>query len=215
MHLPDGIVSAAVAAGGYVAAGGLTWGTLRIVSKENEDPRRLIPRASLLTAVFFVASLVHFPLPPASVHLTLSGLMGVMLGWLSFPAIVVGLFFQAAMFQHGGLTTLGVNACLMGIPALLCHGLFQLRVVLGRYKKPVNAVLGFLAGFGAVAISAFFAALLLIYTIPEHLDAVSEKTAVIALSMAHVPVAVLEGVFTALLVLFLLGVKPELLETKK
>jgi len=138
-----------------------------------------------------------------------------MLGWFSFPAILVGLFFQAVMFQHGGLTTLGINACLMGIPALLSNGLFQVCRLFGKDKQVTNALAGFISGFLAVALAAFFAALLLINTIPEHLDAVSERAAVTALSLAHVPIAVLEGVITAIIVLYLLRVKPELLELNK
>ncbi|MEN9223377.1 MAG: energy-coupling factor ABC transporter permease, partial [Thermostichus sp. BF3_bins_97] len=40
-----------------------------------QDPRRHLPKAALLTAAFFVASSIHLPLPPASVHLVLNGLV--------------------------------------------------------------------------------------------------------------------------------------------
>jgi len=212
MHIPDGIIPVQAALGGYVAAGGAAWLTLVKIRRKYKNPREAIPRASLLTAVFFAASLVHIPLPPTSVHLVLSGLVGVILGWFAFPAILVGLFFQAVMFQHGGLTTLGVNACLIGLPALLSGALFQLRRYFGRNRAVPNALLAFGGGFLAVAVGAFSAALLLTFTIPAHLDAAAERAAIIALSLAHLPVALLEGVFTALVVLFLLRVKPELLE---
>lgn len=215
MHIPDGIIPASAALGGYAAAGAATWLALYKIKRCYKSPRAGIPRASLLTAAFFTASLVHIPLPPASVHLVLSGLVGVILGWYAFPAILVGLFLQAVMFQHGGLTTLGVNACLMGLPALLSHRLFQLRRVLGRDKPVPNALLAFLAGFLAVALGALGAALLLIFTVPAHLNAAAERAAVTALSLAHLPVALLEGVFTALVVLFLLRVKPDLLELER
>jgi cobalt/nickel transport system permease protein len=215
MHIPDGIIPTSAALGGYAAAGAATWLALYKIKRRHKNPHEGIPRASLLTAAFFTASLVHIPLPPASVHLVLSGLVGVILGWYAFPAILVGLFLQAVMFQHGGLTTLGVNACLMGLPALLCHRLFQLRRLLGRGKPVPNALLAFLAGFLAVALGALGAALLLIFTVPAHLDAAAERAAVTALSLAHLPVALLEGVFTALVVLFLLRVKPDLLELER
>jgi cobalt/nickel transport system permease protein len=212
MHIPDGIIPVSAALGGYAAAGGAAWFTFRKIQRKYKNSREAIPRASLLTAVFFAASLVHIPLPPTSVHLVLSGLVGVILGWYAFPAILVGLFFQAVMFQHGGLTTLGINACLIGLPALFAGGLFQLRRFFGREKAAANALLAFLSGFMAVALSAVMAAFLLVFTIPAHLDAAAERAAVTALSLAHLPVALLEGVFTAMVVLFLLRVKPELLE---
>lgn len=94
---------------------------------QQPNPEENIPKAALMTAAFFVATWIHIPVPPTSVHLVLNGIMGVVLGWYAVPAIVVGLFLQVVMFQHGGLTTLGVNATMMGVPALLAFGIFQLR----------------------------------------------------------------------------------------
>ncbi len=212
MHIPDGILPVSVAVGGFAAAGGMTWLSLRQIERKHSDPRQGIPKASLLTAVFFMASLVHIPVPPASVHLVLSGLMGVVLGWYAFPAILVGLFFQAVMFQHGGLTMLGVNACLMGIPALLAFSIFRLRGLLGETSRVPNAVLGFAGSFVAVALGALLAALLIVATVPAYLDASVERAAVTGLLAAHIPLGVIEGVFTAMVVLFLLRVQPDLLK---
>lgn len=215
MHIPDGILPVSAALGGYAAAGGMTWLSLNRIKHKFSNPREIIPRASLLTAAFFIASLIHIPVPPTSVHLVLSGLMGVILGWFAYPAILVGLFFQAVMFQHGGLTTLGVNACLMGIPALLAGFIFRTRHLLGIYNPAINAGLAFAGSFLAIAAGALAAAMLLIYTIPAQLDAAAERTAIITLGLAHLPVALLEGVFAALVILFLLRVKPEMLEMEE
>lgn len=212
MHIPDGILPVSTALGGYAAAGGMTWLSLNMIKKIFANPREIIPRASLLTAAFFISSLIHIPVPPTSVHLILSGLMGVILGWFAFPAIIVGLFFQAVMFQHGGLTTLGINACLMGIPAILAGFIFRTRRLFGANNKAVNALLAFGGSFLAITCGALAAALLLVYTIPAQLDAAAERTAIITLGLAHLPLALLEGIFTALVVLFLMRVKPEMLE---
>jgi cobalt/nickel transport system permease protein len=214
MHIPDGILPVSVALSGYAAAGGMTWLSLNRIRKNIKNPRELIPRASLLTAAFFVASLIHIPVPPTSVHLVLSGLIGVILGWFAFPAILVGLFFQAVMSQHGGLTTMGINACLMGIPALVAGALFRTRRYFGAASKITNGLLAFVGSFIAVASGALAAALILIYTIPAQLDAAAERAAIITLAAAHLPVALIEGIFTAMVVVFLLRVKPELLEVE-
>lgn len=214
MHIPDGIVPAYVAITGYAVAGGTTWLSLDRIKRKYENPRELIPTASLLTAVFFVASLIHIPFPPTSVHLVLAGLMGVILGWYAFPAILIGLFFQAVMFQHGGLTTLGLNACIMGIPALLAYGFFRLRYRFGGDKPVTGAIFGFLAGFLGIAIAALASSLVLILTIPANLDVSAERAAILTLLVAHMPLAALEGVFTAMVVLFLLRVKPALLQAE-
>ena len=84
-HIPDGVVAVPVlATGALVSAGGLALGLRRLT------PERM-PRVAVLSAVFFVASLIHLPAGPASVHLMLNGIMGAVLGAAAFPAIVVAL----------------------------------------------------------------------------------------------------------------------------
>ncbi len=214
MHIPDGIIPVTTAVSGYAAAGGITWLSLRGIRKQYENPRNAVPRAALLAAAFFVASLIHIPIPPVSVHLVLSGLIGVMLGWFAFPVILVGLLLQAVMFQHGGLTTLGLNACIIGLPALLASLIFRLRNFFGRDKLLPNAIFAFLGAFTAIVISILMLSILLIYTIPGYMDPAAERTAVMVLSAAYMPVALIEGIFTAMVVIFLLRVQPALLENE-
>jgi len=211
MHIPDGILPAAVCAAGYATTGAATWVSLRKINQQ-EDPRAGIPKASLLTSAFFVASWIHVPVPPTSAHLVLNGLLGAALGYYAFPAILIGLFFQAVMFQHGGLTTLGVNAAMMGVPALLSYYIFRLRGLVDQENRVWTAVFGFVAGAVGLGIAALVAMVLLITTIPAHLDVEAERASIYALTAAHVPLMLIEGLFTALVVLFLQRVKPELLE---
>jgi cobalt/nickel transport system permease protein len=212
MHIPDGVLPATVCAVGYVTAGASTWYSLRRIKQQKEDPREGVPKASLLTAAFFVASWIHIPVPPTSVHLVLNGLMGAVLGWYAFPAILIGLFFQTVMFQHGGLTTLGVNATMMGVPALLAYYIFRLRNIGEKESRVWPGLLGFLAGAGGLGLAALLALVLLVTTIPSHLNAEVERASIYALTLAHIPLMVLEGIFTALVVVFLQRVRPELLE---
>lgn len=212
MHIPDGIVPASVAAAGYVAAAGVTWLSLRKVEAQHANPRDGIPKASLLTAVFFISSLVHIPVPPSSVHLMLGGLMGVVLGWYAFPAVLVGLFFQALMFQHGGLTTLGLNACIIGLPALLAHLVYHYGGRWSGSRPGIRAVLAFVSGSLAVATGSLIAATVIFFTVPAYLDATVEQAAITGFVVAHLPLAAIEGMFTSAVVVFLLKVKPTLLE---
>ena len=212
MHIPDGVLSTAVVVAGYATTGAATWHSLRMINRK-PNPQEGIPKASLLTAAFFVASWIHIPVPPMSVHLVLNGLMGAVLGYYAFPAILIGLFFQAVMFHHGGLTTLGVNATMMGVPALMAHQLFRLRTIVGKESRVWTGVLGFLSGSGGVGISAVIALLLLVNSMTTGLDDELERASIYALTLAHLPAIVLEGAFTALVVLFLQRVRPELLES--
>jgi len=211
MHIPDGILPAAVSIAGYATTGAATYYSLRKINQK-ENPQEGIPKASLLTSAFFVASWIHIPIPPTSVHLVLNGLLGVVLGYYAFPSILIGLFFQAVLFQHGGLTTLGVNAIVMGMPALLASFIIRLRKFGGKESRLRTGIFGFLAGAFGLGIAAFFALLLLIYIIPTYLDVELERASIYALTLAHLPLMVLEGAFTAMVALFLQRVKPELLE---
>lgn len=213
MHIPDGILPAQVCAAGYAVTGLATWYSLRRINRK-PDPTAEIPKASLLTAAFFVASSIYIPIPPASVHLILNGLLGVVLGYFAFPAILIGLFFQALVIGHGGLTTLGVNAAMMGIPALVAYHIFQLRLFLGKGlpQKVSTAIFAFLGGALGLGMAALIFLTLVITTIPADYDMGAERSAIMTLSIGHIPLMLLEGIFTAMLVLFLQRAKPELLE---
>ncbi|MEA5450469.1 cobalt transporter CbiM [Leptolyngbya sp. CCNP1308] len=213
MHIPDGILPAQVCAAGYAITGLATWYSLRQINQK-PDPTAEIPKASLLTAAFFVASSIYIPVPPASVHLILNGLLGVVLGYFAFPAILIGLFFQALVIGHGGITTLGVNAAMMGLPALLAYHIFQSRNTVGKMlKEPTRTgVFSFLGGALGLGVAALIFLALIIFNIPAELNEGAERAAVLTLSVGHVPLAIIEGIFTTMLVLFLRRVKPELLE---
>ncbi|MEM6252495.1 MAG: cobalt transporter CbiM [Cyanobacteria bacterium P01_D01_bin.156] len=210
MHIPDGFVPPQLCIIGYGVSGLLTWQCLRQIKRQS-DPRLQLPKASLLTAAFFVASSIQIPLPPMSLHLVLSGLLGVVLGYYSFLAISIGLFFQALFLGHGGFSTLGVNAIIIGVPALLGYGIFQLRHWLPLKSSWRLGVSGFLAGMMGMALAVTLFISLLIFTVPVGFDVATERAALFALGIAHVPLIIVEGVFTALLVTFLRRTKPELL----
>ncbi|MDO5652641.1 MAG: cobalt transporter CbiM [Brachymonas sp.] len=210
MHVPDGILPLPFTVAGYaVSAAAAAFCIWKI--KQRGDPREHIPKAALLAAAFFSASLIQIPIPPASVHLVLSGLLGAVLGYFAFPAILVALFFQAVMFGHGGLTTLGVNGIIIGLPSLLSAMIFHMQARSANPSKGRTALFGFSAGAIATAVSVALFILFLYYTIPPHLDATVERSAIITLGLLHIPVIVVEGIVTALVVMFLRQTRPQLL----
>jgi cobalt/nickel transport system permease protein len=120
VHISDGVLSLPWLAGGFAGMAILMLAASYRVRDEE------IPRIALLTAAFFVASLIHFRIGPTSVHLLLNGLVGVVLGRRAGLAIPVGLLLQAVLLGHGGISALGVNACVLTLPALAAGGLFGL-----------------------------------------------------------------------------------------
>ena len=211
MHIPDGILPIPITVGGYAATAAATWYSVRKIEQQ-ENPRRHVPKASLLTAAFFMVSWIHIPVPPTSVHLVLNGLLGALLGYFAFPAILIGLFFQAVMFQHGGLTTLGINAVIMGLPAIVAHYVFRMRRLGNHDSRTKTAVFGFFSGAVALGISVAMFVAILLGNLPADFDPATERAAVYALAVAHVPLIAIEGVITALLTTFLRRVRPELLD---
>lgn len=191
-HIPDGIVSTPVLlAGALAAATGIGLGLHRLT------PERL-PKVAVLSALFFVASLVHFPVGLTSVHLMLGGLAGLLLGWSAFPAIAVGLILQAVLFGFGGLLVLGVNIANIALPAVLLG-------LVGRRLLARPALAGLVAGGGAVAGTALMVALSLALSGREF------RVGAQALVVTYVPLMVVEAVFTAALLGLLVKVKPEAL----
>ena len=211
MHIPDGILPVPVTAAGYAATAVVTWYSVRKINQK-ENPRQHIPKASLLTAAFFVASWIHIPVPPTSVHLVLNGLLGAVLGYFAYPAILIGLFFQAVMFQHGGLTTLGVNAMIMGLPAIIAHHIFSIRRFRNQESRRKTGIFGFLSGAVALGISVAMFVLILMTNIPADLDIGTERAAVYTLAIAHLPLIAIEGIITSLLAVFLQRVRPRILD---
>lgn len=202
MHISEGVLTTPVLIGGAVlTAVGTTVGLKRL------DYDRIMT-VSLLSAAFFVASLIHVPVGPGSVHLLLGGLLGLILGWGAFPAIVVALLLQAVFFQYGGIIVLGVNGLNIGGPAVLC-GLFLGPLLRGSKKQQMTA--GFLAGFFSMFLSALLMAGALYLSDQGFLHA-----AVILLT-SHLPIMVIEGLITMFVVGFLARVQPEILsqDTRK
>jgi cobalt/nickel transport system permease protein len=204
MHIYEGILSATtggrevLAAGTLAAAAGTAIGLYRL------DYER-IPRTALLSAAFFVASMIQIPVGPSSVHLVLGGLMGLVLGWSAFPAVLCGLVLQAVFYSPTGLTTLGVNTVIMALPAVACHYLFRPGVRSGRL--PLVFIAGFAAGATAILLGVMLSAAALVLAGKEF------HTAAGLLLAAHPPVALLEGLVTANVVVLVRKVHPEVLDS--
>jgi cobalt/nickel transport system permease protein len=213
MHIPDGFIDPSACVAGYAATGGISWYCLHKINRD-KNPEIKIPKAALLTVAFFVVNLINIPIPPSSLHFVLNGLMGVVLGYYAFPAILIALFFQAVMFQHGGISTLGVNAVIMGCPALLSYYIFRLRHQIKMDEQKRTKIFAFFAGAGGVIIAATIFSIVIITTIPADINAQTERRAIyISLAIYTIP-AVMEGIFTMMLASFLDRVKPELLESR-
>ncbi len=200
MHISEGVLSGPVlAAGAVMAAAGTGLGLKRIDYDQ-------IVHVAILAAAFFVASLIHVNIGPASVHLILNGIVGLLLGLAAIPAILTALLLQSILFQYGGLTALGVNVVVMAFPAVLCHYFF--RPFLGA-SSTLTFIAGFLAGVFSILLSSLLLGAALWFTDQNFLE-----TSLVIIT-AHIPVMIIEGIITGFCVSFLLKVYPEILPKKK
>ncbi|HMP74893.1 MAG TPA: cobalt transporter CbiM [Kiritimatiellia bacterium] len=198
MHLSEGILSGPVLAGGAIfAALGVAKG---LRAMEDDD----IPRTAILTTAFFVASLIHVPIGPASIHLILSGLCGLLLGWRTFPALLVALFLQAILFGFGGLTVLGVNTFILATPAVALGLIGRTWLQASAIDPRRAAICGALVGSISILFSGLLAAGALALSARSFIGAAGFLLA------AHAPLMVVEGILTAGIATFLARVRPEL-----
>jgi cobalt/nickel transport system permease protein len=107
------------------------------------------------------------------------------------------------LFQFGGITALGANSIMMGIPALMVGWLFK---QLKGSTLTGHAIAGAFGGFLGTILSVGFLAALL-YTGGEDFLGVG-KIAFIA----SLPVSIIEAIIAYFTVVFLFKVKPELLK---
>lgn len=197
MHISEGVLSAPVLISGVaITVVGLTVG-LKTMSEED------IPKIAIISATLFIASLIHVPLGPTSVHLILNGIAGIILGWRIFPAFLIALFLQSVLFQFGGISALGVNTLIFALPGIISYYLFKVHKIV--YNNIYLGMVSFFCGVFAVFSTGIILAFSLIFT-----DQSFKQIAKLAI-IAHLPVMIIEGIISVFVVFFIKKVKPEIL----
>ena len=184
MHLSEGVLHTPVLLAGVVfAVVGVAVGLRRLESER-------LPLTALFAAAFFVAGTIHVPVGIGSVHLILNGMAGLFLGWAVFPAFLIALLLQVLFFSFGGFAVLGVNLCVMALPAVAAH------YVLRGYLKPdMGAMAKLFTGLGAGIIGVGGAGALASLVLA--IDGGKNYQDLIALLLlSHLPVFVLDGIIS-------------------
>jgi cobalt/nickel transport system permease protein len=195
MHVAEGILPLPVLIAGASAA---ALGTA--VGLRGMDDDRTV-RVAVMSSAFFVASLIHVPVGPVPEHLVLNGLMGLILGWGAFPAILIALALQALFFGYGGLTTLGTNTVIMALPAVVCFYLFR------RHLQCMSDRRVFALGAVAGGLSVLLSCLLLCGALLTRGYGFAGVAAIVF--AGHLPVVLVEAAVTGSAVAFLHKVRPE------
>jgi len=211
MHIPDGFLSAEVAAtAGAVAVAALAC-SLRRADAALDDRR--VPLVGVTGAFVFAAQMLNFPVAGGtSGHFLGAALAAILLGpWLACLVMVVVLGTQAFVFADGGITALGANVLNMGVLGALGTGGLMLlaRRVLGRLGVRSRGALLAIAAAGAwLAVMAGAAATALQLAIS---GTVPLGTVLPAMLGVHVAIGVGEAVITVAAVSAVLATRPDLI----
>ena len=199
MHIMEGYLPAGYCiAWGAVCLPFLAAGYLRIRKLVKEQKKALI----LSGAFIFVISSLKIPSVTGSCsHMTGTGLGAILFGpsTVSILGIIV-LVFQAVLLAHGGLTTLGANTFSMAIAGpLFSFGIYKLGVRFGWNRKAVIFAAAFLGDLLTYCVTSIQLAL----AYPSETGGVAASAVKFlgVFAPTQLPLAVLEGILTVLIVI--------------
>jgi len=233
MHISDGVLPTWVLITGWILAALLLIVSVSLSKKETRNISERVPQVAVVTAALFVACMFRIPMPPTSLHLMLAGLAGILLGPLAFVCVFISLLLQAVLIQFGGVTVLGVNSLLMGIPALAGWLIFK---ALSKTKLPFAAsgaftsviavtittillgIVFYVSGvdFGSMnAMLERVSGIPVLSTISALLTAYPGILTFFMIFLMNIPLMIAEGIISAFILPFIEKVKPEMLEMYK
>jgi cobalt/nickel transport system permease protein len=211
MHMADALISPAVGGTMWVATAGLTVYSARKLKQEIDD--RKVPLMGVLGAFVFSAQMINFTIPAtgSSGHLGGGMILAILLGpHAAFLVMASILTVQALFFADGGLLALGCNIFNLGFfPCFVAYPLIY-KPITG--EKPTegrifagalaSVVLGLQMGAFGVVLQTFF----------SRLTALPFGTFVLLMQPIHLAIGIVEGVVTALVVIFVWKARPEIVE---
>ncbi len=208
MHIPDAILSPAVAATtGVIGVAGLMV-CVRRVQEQLRDRTTVL--MGTMAAFVFAAQMVNFPLFPLPIsgHLLGGVLSAVILGpWAGAVVIAAVLIVQCLLFGDGGLTALGANFVNMGLIGSVCG-----YAIYAPIRRAVGGRTGVLVGaMGA----AWFSVILASGAFAVELAASGTGTGFLTvlgwIALVHAAIGLGEAVITGLVIRFILSVRTELI----
>ena len=198
MHIMEGYLPAGYCiAWGAVCLPFLAAGYLRIRKLVKEQKKALILLAMSGAFIF-----VKIPSVTGSCsHMTGTGLGAILFGpsTVSILGIIV-LVFQAVLLAHGGLTTLGANTFSMAIAGpLFSFGIYKLGIRFGWNRKAVIFAAAFLGDLLTYCVTSIQLAL----AYPSETGGVAASAVKFlgVFAPTQLPLAVLEGILTVLIVI--------------
>ena len=210
MHMSDALVSPQV--------GAVMWGATAVVAGycakkvREEADESTIPLMAVSGAFVFAAQMLNFSIPGtgSSGHLGGGLLLAVLLGpHAAFLVMASILGVQALFFGDGGLLALGANVFNLGFfPAFVAYPLIYEKI-LGDNPTTGRIVTGSM--LGAIAALLMGALAVVLETTLSNVTELPFGTFLAFMLPIHLVIAVIEGLVTAGVVVFVYKAQPEIL----
>ena len=211
MHMADALISPAIGGTMWAATAGLTVYSARKLKQEIDD--RKVPLMGVLGAFVFSAQMINFTIPAtgSSGHLGGGMILTILLGpHAAFLVMASILTVQALFFADGGLLALGCNIFNLGFfPCFVAYPLIYKPIAGAKPTEGrifggalASAVLGLQMGAFGVVLQTLFSGL----------TALPFGTFVLLMQPIHLAIGIVEGVVTALVVIFVWKARPEIVE---
>ncbi|MGB5918207.1 cobalt transporter CbiM [Arcobacter sp.] len=198
MHIADGVLTLE----STVVVSAISLVCLYISIKSIKDEK--ITLAAAMSAMFFIATFIHIPLGVTQIHLVLIGVIGILIGWMSFISIFIALVLQALLLGYGGVVSLGVNLFVMGMPAIIVYYLYNMEIT----NKLNEKVKFFLVGFLGTFFATLFLAIILLFSKPEY------EYASYTIFIVDSGAMLIEGIISMFLLQFIKKTYPKILKAQ-
>jgi cobalt/nickel transport system permease protein len=213
MHIPDGFLTIIISAALWIVA--IVFLAIAFWRTNKTLEEKQIPLMATLTAMFFAAQMMNYPIiGGTTAHLLGGPILAITLGpYAALISITIILVIQALFFGDGGILTFGANVFNMGIvgtfiPFIVFYLIWKISP--SRQGLIIGGFFGALVGDLLAAVSAGLELGLSYPTFPYSLP-----IALAAMTIHHSIIGVIEGIATAVILLVFYQVRPDLLSAKR
>lgn len=210
MHMADALLTPAVAGTMYACSAVAAGYSVRKIRQEESEKK--IPVMGVMGAFVFTAQMINFTIPGtgSSGHLCggmlLSSILGPEAGFLTMIGV---LLVQCLLFADGGLLALGANIWNMAFYGCFIGGMILWRHMTNKNMSKRRIVAASMAGsilalqFGAFSVT--------LETLASGVTELPFTVFLAAMQPVHLVIGCVEGAITAVVLVFIYEVRPELL----
>lgn len=209
MHMADALLSPAVAGAMYVCSAAATAYSVKKIRLEEE---KKIPVMGVMGAFVFACQMINFTIPGtgSSGHLCggmlLSSVLGPEAGFLTMIGV---LLVQCLLFADGGVLALGANVWNMAFYGCFIGGMLIWRHLTA--KKMTKGRIVAASMLGSVVSLQLGAFSVTLETLASNITDLPFPVFLAAMQPIHLAIGCVEGIVTAVVLVFIYEVRPEIL----